>query len=213
MDIQTKPEKNKNFDYSFSDNLDNITFQYSLKSIDFEVTTPSNLLFFNYELAKLLNTQSLQLDNYLEELSDLSSTLKYDFLYDNSSELSKKCNILARSILIALRSCICKRMQQEQHLYLMQNEEGLIKIGISKEPEKRRKTLERELQEKIHILKVLDTDKSVYELELHNIFKKFNAFHKGGKEWFVPYPELIKWVDNVNDKNFYKLHDKLKNKD
>lgn len=93
-------------------------------------------------------------------------------------------------------------------LYFMMNKDGLIKIGISNDPEYRRKTLEYQLSDKITILKTLPY--AEFERLLHKKYNLYNANYKGCVEWFTPYPDLLEFIDKIDEKNFIKEFNKIK---
>jgi len=80
-------------------------------------------------------------------------------------------------------------------VYFVQEEDnGLIKIGYSKNPNRRLKSLQINNPRKLNILKVID-GAMCRETYLHHRCSRFNA--KG--EWFHPHSELIDYIDGLDD--------------
>lgn len=109
-----------------------------------------------------------------------------------------------------LREIIELEICGEKQLYFMQNYDGLIKIGISNNPDIRLKTLKNQLNEDIVIIKTLPF--ANYEKELHKKYHCYNAYYKGYTEWFTPYPDLLEFIESVNESNFEKNFKKIKPK-
>lgn len=97
---------------------------------------------------------------------------------------------------------------KESFLYFMKNQDGLIKIGISQDPDKRRKQLQSVMKDQIELIKVLPFPN--YERLLHKKFIDYNAYYKDQIEWFHPYPDLIDFVYTVEENNFDKMFKKIK---
>lgn len=112
----------------------------------------------------------------------------------------------------------------EQSIYVMQNDKGLVKIGISKEPKIRKIQLEEERNEKIKLIYYTDKyiNASTVERKLHRYFKNYNY----AGEWFkiniedaitnvqkASYSIAIKqYKDIPNEKYFYNDEVRLSNK-
>lgn len=80
-------------------------------------------------------------------------------------------------------------------VYFIQEEnDGLIKIGYSRNPNRRLKSLQTNNPRKLRILKVIDGE-MCRETYLHHRCSKFNA----SGEWFHPHPELIDYIDMLGD--------------
>ena len=164
--------------------------------------------FFNFKYDKY------QLDllvKNIKELEDIYLKNKFVDMMSGKSKSESNVIFLWHSLLNKLIQSIYElEICAIKQLYFMQSETGLIKIGISKNPEKRRVSLENEMKEKIVILKTLQH--SEYERNLHKSFHCYNAFYKGYTEWFTPYPDLLEFVDSVDDSNFISKYKKIKPK-
>lgn len=79
-------------------------------------------------------------------------------------------------------------------VYFIQAENGLIKIGRSKHPEKRFRALKTCSPLKLKLLKVLDCNRKIsilLETNLHNRFIKYRVHG----EWFEPGKELLSFIE------------------
>lgn len=69
----------------------------------------------------------------------------------------------------------------KKHIYLLQSDNGVYKIGVSKDPQKRLKQLQTGSSEKLEIIKTYESEfYRQIEKGLHN---KFNHLRSEG-EWF-----------------------------
>jgi len=80
-------------------------------------------------------------------------------------------------------------------IYFVQEENnGLIKIGYSTNPEKRLKTLQSKATKKLSIMKTREGD---YDTESFLHIKFLN--HLAYNEWFYPHKELIDYIKNLDE--------------
>jgi hypothetical protein len=82
------------------------------------------------------------------------------------------------------------------NIYFIQliDEPKLIKIGKSKNPEKRIKDIQRSLFSSVKTLCIIKETNAISEQSLHN---KFNAIrHKG--EWFYPEDKLLEFIESLS---------------
>lgn len=93
---------------------------------------------------------------------------------------------------------------QNKLLYFLEAENGLIKVGITNNINRRVNQLQRELNTKIRVLKLID-GKSAYEKVIHNLYSDDNIIYKGQTEWFHPTHKLIKFISDIDEKNIGKL--------
>ena len=170
--------------------MENLDFL--IKHNDFEfriIILYSNLIKLEYtNFYELLSiSQRELLSRYTD---DIWITLKtYDY-YD-----------IERGILSCLLMCGLKyRLEKEKHLYFLEADNGLIKIGISSNVDKRISKLEYDLKTNIRLLKYLP-NKAPYEKLLHDIYTNDNIIYKGQTEWFHPTNKLIRFISYVNEKN------------
>ena len=80
-------------------------------------------------------------------------------------------------------------------IYFIQEEgNGLVKIGYSKNPEKRKNSLQTSCPKKLHIIKIIDGD---YKREncIHHRCSRFNV--RG--EWYRPHPDLLDYIEKLGD--------------
>ncbi len=83
-------------------------------------------------------------------------------------------------------------------VYFFQVESGLIKIGKTDNPEKRRKELQTANHEKLELLHYTTGGRAL-EKHLHEKFKKYNK----SSEWFWPEDEIIKFIDSIRVEDEY----------
>jgi hypothetical protein len=127
------------------------------------------------------------LSNYTDDI--WISLKKYDY-YD-----------IERGILSCLLMCgLEHRVAKEKHLYFLEADNGLIKIGISNNVDKRIHKLESILKTNIKLLKYIP-NKAPYEKILHKIYSNDNIIYKNQTEWFHPTHDLIRFISYVNEKN------------
>lgn len=199
-------EKNKkefNRNWSLSDDMSEIELIYPLKSCKMMVKIPSDFIFFPKNISDVnISANINDINSVLNELNEMKNLYVYQL--KNFNRIDLQCNYLWLEV---LDSIIEFSSPNPTMLYIMQNQDGLVKIGKSKDPQRRKNDLQYQLGDTIEILKILNHYK--YEKDMHKIFKPYNAYYKGGVEWFTPYPELIKWIDEVNDDNFEKIYKKL----
>lgn len=182
-------------DYKYFDISINID---SSKSIDFSIN--SDIVYSN-------KIEDINIDyrySDVEEIINLESEISKSYHSNlNINNFNRFEFCIYQISIIVLR----KISKEKKRLYFLQNDEGLIKIGISNDVDYRIRCLENEL--KCKIIKIKDIDYSSYETKLHRMFNDYNAYYKGGREWFVPYPKLLKFIESVNDDNFIRLYSKL----
>jgi hypothetical protein len=78
-------------------------------------------------------------------------------------------------------------------VYFIEAENGLIKIGMSDNPKKRFRSLRTMSPIKIELVKWIKLDRTksfILEQRLHKIFKSYRVHG----EWFLPSPDLIKYI-------------------
>jgi hypothetical protein len=198
---QNKKEFNRN--WSLSDDMSEIKLIYPLAHCKMIATIPSHFIFFPKKISDVnIKTEGGDINSMLVELDEMRN-LYVDYL-KTFNTIDLQCYYLWFEI---LNNIIEFSSPNPTMLYIMQNQDGLIKIGKSKDPQRRRNDLQYQLGDSIQILKILNHHK--YEKDIHKVFQPFNAYYKGGIEWFTPYPELIKWIDEVNDDNFEKIYKKI----
>lgn len=89
--------------------------------------------------------------------------------------------------------------QIREYVYFISDlEEKTIKIGMSWNPEIRRRTLQTKQKKQLKIIKSIETE-DIYscrekEKELHNKFYQFNI----GGEWFIFSPEIRSYLETGN---------------
>lgn len=83
----------------------------------------------------------------------------------------------------------------KQKLYLMKNEFGMLKIGISSNPNKRRTDLMNSSGIDIDLLGVWNITGSAYDVE-QKLHKQFNDFRMKG-EWFKPNSFSMEDIQNL----------------
>lgn len=79
--------------------------------------------------------------------------------------------------------------------FLQRGGTGPIKIGISKNPERRIATIQGLCAEPVEILLLLPVNSRQKEQEIHEKFKHLRL--KG--EWFEPAPDLLDWIRELRD--------------
>lgn len=79
-----------------------------------------------------------------------------------------------------------------------------IKIGVSKNPERRLKQLQTgDVGHNLYFMKLIKTNEMfVLEKELHKRFRTDRISQKG--EWFKPSKELVKFVDSIKENDELK---------
>jgi len=88
-------------------------------------------------------------------------------------------------------------IQPEMYLYIFQSIiTGLIKIGISKDYEKRKKQLEKSHGSRLNILLIIKGNQTI-EKELHSLFKQF----KTEGEWYYPDNEIYFYIKKKRIEN------------
>lgn len=184
--------------------IENFTISFYFGQLT--VNLPIDVIFDPFLELKIDYSSLKYIYQYIDELNKifLDRNLNYS---DIKTKYENRILVLWERILIKILSASLNE-NDEVFLYFMQNENGLIKIGISKDPENRRKQLQSILKEKIFILKVLKFPE--YERLLHKKFFNYNAFHRGQVEWFTPYPDLVEFIDKVDDDSFEKHYKKIK---
>lgn len=110
---------------------------------------------------------------------------------------------------LVVKDLIKLSYNNDKELYFFQNEEGLIKIGVSNNIYNRIESLEKQLKCEIYEIKKLKFPH--YERKLHKLFSNYNAYYKKQREWFTPYPELTSFIERVNNDNFIEEYNKLMN--
>lgn len=102
-------------------------------------------------------------------------------------------------------------LQNSKHLqgqiYFMQSGNGSIKIGYSTNIEARVSLLQSGNPEILKILRVFPGN-IFSEILLQKKFKEYKIHG----EWFHPVPELLNFISNITDQNFYREIDALKPK-
>jgi hypothetical protein len=198
---QNKKEFNRN--WSLSEDLSELTITFKLSDHTLDTKLPSDIIFFPKKIKNVpLKTQGGDLAALLQELQQLKSSYKLE-LYDLNT-IDRHCYFLWIDIIDMMIENI---LPNPRKLYFMQNQDGLIKIGISKDVRARKSSLQYQLGDKISIIKTLSYPEK--EKDIHNLFASSNAYYAGGIEWFNPHPDLIKFIDDVTDENFQKLYKKL----
>lgn len=95
-------------------------------------------------------------------------------------------------------SCGCLKEKGVVYLYAMQSE-GLIKLGISRNPFNRAEEIRKQLDTSIDILAY--TKSNYYqEKKLHKQLEPYRTIHpahSNGKEWFYPTDEVMAVVDSM----------------
>jgi hypothetical protein len=201
--IMNENKKEFHRNWSLSDDMSEIELSYPLKSCKIVTTLTSDLIFFPKKLTDVqIKTEGGDIVSLLKELEEMRDLYMCELKNFNTIDL--QCHYLWLEL---IDNIIELNSPNDSKLYIMQNQFGLIKIGRSKNPERRKMALQYQLGEEIQIIKILKHYNQ--EKSIHKVFHPFNAYHKGGIEWFSPYPELIKWVDEVDDDNFEKLYKKL----
>lgn len=139
-----------------------------------------------------------------------SRELYRELLHSRSGELHDK-NKVRQNIFIFIIQLVDKISKilcsKEKQLYFLQNSEGLIKIGVSNDVDRRVNTLENQLECDIYVIKCVPYPK--YERILHRKFDKYNARYKNQVEWFTPYPELVRFIESVDENNFIDMVKKI----
>ncbi|WP_448208574.1 GIY-YIG nuclease family protein [Azospirillum sp. sgz302134] len=78
-----------------------------------------------------------------------------------------------------------------RHVYFMQcNKTNLIKIGVSSEPYRRRKEINRQNSSYIKMLHIIPNGGRMLEAALHSKFAK----HRHSGEWFHPSKEIFSFI-------------------
>lgn len=80
--------------------------------------------------------------------------------------------------------------EAERHVYFVQAENGLIKIGVSNDPRARLRSLQTGSPVDLTLLGAAPGRGREMEAELHERF----AAHRVRGEWFQPAPELIAYI-------------------
>jgi len=81
-------------------------------------------------------------------------------------------------------------------LYFIQNESGLIKIGLSENPEARLKALQQGTVDTLTLLKAVPP--SPTRLTEHQVHKRFKHLRvRDDREWFRPAPELLEFIGGI----------------
>lgn len=98
------------------------------------------------------------------------------------------------------QSCGCLLCKGSIYIYaLISTSNRLIKIGISGNAVRRRKTLEEHIKDSLGLLAYRLSSRSE-ETEIHDHLKPYRAVHPNqprGKEWFHPTPEVMSVVDSI----------------
>ena len=171
--------------------------------MEFKIEHKELVLSFNFDIKRnnisldgLFNSLTITEREVMSKYSDdIWQTLKsYDF-YDI------KRGILNQLLISLLEYEISNK---NKLLYFLEAENGLIKVGITNNIKIRVKQLERQLNTKIRVLKLLD-GKSAYERIIHNLYSDDNIIYKGQIEWFHPTHKLIKFISDIDKKNIGKL--------
>jgi len=93
------------------------------------------------------------------------------------------------------------------YVYVIKSSNGLYKIGLSKEPERRIKQLRKDYpNQELSIVRVIETDNMLAtEYQLHCIYEK----QKVCGEWFDLEPKDFKWIDRI-ERNIQAYIDTLR---
>jgi len=203
----------KLYTYNLINNNTEIEFLFYINDKEVKCLTSSDLILYNSELSIPIEFNNI-LDNYELTIDDIKDYFWNIIEYNHQQSKScKNCRYnlnykMSCLVLYIIEVMLNSLTPNDKKLYIMFNQDGLVKIGISKDPDKRKKQLQFELKEEITIYKVLDY--ANYEYKLHKVFHEYNARYKGSREWFTPYPKLINFIDNVDNNNFLLLYEKLK---
>ncbi len=122
--------------------------------------------------------------------------------------LSTRTNSLRKAITVleeVKKDCLEEYRGKKRRIYFIQSGDGPIKIGFSTNIELRLSAIRNWHPYKLTILKLLDGD---YEDE-HAIHKKFKHVKLTG-EWYNPSEDLLKFIQEVNDKNLSDQIDRFK---
>lgn len=177
--------------------MENTDFLITHKDFEISISiSHGDIIDLDYnKFMKIISIEQKELlSNYTDELW---STYK---LYDSDDI---RCGILNCLLICALTHNIEKKKIKnlnKKDLYFLQADNGLIKIGISNDVDRRVVELENILKTNINILKVLQ-NKGSYENHLHKIYSDDNIIYKKQTEWFHPTHKLINFISNVNEKN------------
>ena len=148
--------------------------QWSLIQFMLSIVTEPEAL----EIIEFLLNQLDRAFNILKEISDLKTTHSFK---EGFMEILEK----AKTIKIAPKD-----------IYFIESEEDLIKIGISRNPQRRLKSLQNQTRFKLNILSVIPNGGCEKEKELHEMFNKYNVFG----EWFEKVPEIMNYIKNLKNK-------------
>lgn len=101
------------------------------------------------------------------------------------------------------QSCGCLLCKGSVYLYFMLSDNtGLVKIGISGNTIKRRNSLKEELKDKLEILTYCLSSRSE-ESAIHKQLKQYRAIHPNqpkGKEWFIFEEDVVALFNTVKEK-------------
>lgn len=85
------------------------------------------------------------------------------------------------------------RADDEPRVYYLRRRDGSIKIGTTRRPHERYREVARDQGP----VRVLATHVGDVDAE-HRMHARF-ADHRLDGEWFAPHPELLAWIDEIND--------------
>jgi transcriptional regulator with XRE-family HTH domain len=129
-------------------------------------------------------TKSLGKTDWLLGLSPEISINPLDMIRGKSRQRARKQNLSIESASLYSRS-----MKKQGTVYFMAAATGAIKIGYSKQPSSRLKSLQTANSEQLTLIKAYPGTPS-QEVDLHNKFRTLRL--KG--EWYSPGPALIKFI-------------------
>jgi len=99
------------------------------------------------------------------------------------------------------------------YVYFIQSEDGYIKIGKSRKPYERLKTLQNSNPHKLRIVLLIPDNSEKLEQKLHEKFK----LYRYQNEWFLPSPVILQYIINhyqnakEKDEEYIELENKIKN--
>ncbi len=136
------------------------------------VTDPEALEIIDFLLEQLNKAYSI-----LKEIADLKAIPSFEEGFMEVLEKTKDIKIDPKDV------------------YIIESEEGLIKIGLSRNPQKRLKSLQRQTRYKLKILLVIPNGGREKEKEIQERYKKYNVFG----EWFEKSPEIMNFIQDIKD--------------
>lgn len=167
-----------------------------------------DLYYFTFDI-KDFNTNERFYINY-ESIRDAMTILDIkktsmivDYLYEDMMNYEYN-NIIKQIMNCLIIIGIEYKYNNQDSLYFLQNDCGLIKIGKSNNVERRIRELELFTGSKIRLIKKIEKS-SYYEKLLHKIFKNDNIIYKSQTEWFFPSLKLIYLISILDEKNINEL--------